>query len=287
VRSIDEVEEMRAAVRSVRGKEQKVGLVPTMGALHEGHLSLVRRAKDLSDVVVMSIFVNPAQFGRGEDFDRYPRDLAHDAGLAAEAGVDILFTPSVGVIYPEGFSTYATVEGISERYEGATRPGHFRGVATVVLKLLHLTSPGVAVFGQKDAQQTAVIKRLVQDLDMDVEVVVAPTVREKDGLAMSSRNAYLDPRDREAAVILSAALKRVEGRVVEGERDARRLAASLAEEIAHEPLATLDYADIVSAATFSPVDVVEPGSVAIVAARFGATRLLDNAVLHPPAPEGK
>lgn len=287
MRSIDEIEEMRAAVRTARAKEQKVGLVPTMGALHEGHLSLVRRAKDLSDVVVLSIFVNPAQFGRGEDFDRYPRDLQHDAGLAAEAGVDILFTPSVKEVYPEGFATYATVEGISERYEGAVRPGHFRGVATVVLKLLHMVAPDVAVFGQKDAQQVAVIKRLVSDLDMDVGVVVAPTVREKDGLAMSSRNAYLAPRERAASAVLSAALKRAEGRVVEGERDARRIAASLAEEIAHNPLASLDYADVVSPATFAPVDVVEPGSIAIVAARFGATRLLDNTVLHPPAAEGR
>jgi len=287
VRSISEIEDMRAAVRAVRVKEQKVGLVPTMGALHEGHLSLVRRARDLSDVVVMSIFVNPAQFGRGEDFDRYPRDLAHDAGLAAEAGVDILFTPSVSEIYPENFSTYTTVEGISERYEGVSRPGHFRGVATVVLKLLHIAQPDVAVFGQKDAQQNAVIKRLVADLDMDVEVMVATTVREKDGLAMSSRNAYLSPKEREAAVVISAALKRAEGRVVEGDLDARRIAGGLAEEIAREPLAAIDYVDVVSPMTFAPVDVVEPGSVAIIAARFGATRLIDNVVLHPPAPEGR
>jgi pantoate--beta-alanine ligase len=287
VRSISEIEDMRAAVRALRVKEQKVGLVPTMGALHEGHLSLVRRARDLSDVVVMTIFVNPAQFGRGEDFDRYPRDLAHDAGLAAEAGVDILFTPSVGEIYPERFSTYTTVEGISERYEGVSRPGHFRGVATVVLKLLHIAQPDVAVFGQKDAQQNAVIKRLVADLDMDVEVMVAPTVREKDGLAMSSRNAYLSPKERKAAVVISAALKRAEGRVVEGETDARRIAAGLAEEIGREPLAAIDYADVVSPMTFAPVDVVEAGSIAIVAARFGTTRLLDNVVLHLPAPEGR
>ena len=287
MRSISEIEDMRAAVRAVRVKEQKVGLVPTMGALHEGHLSLVRRARDLSDVVVMSIFVNPAQFGRGEDFDRYPRDLAHDAGLAAEAGVDILFTPSVSEIYPENFSTYTTVEGISERYEGVSRPGHFRGVATVVLKLLHIAQPDVAVFGQKDAQQNAVIKLLVADLDMDVEVMVATTVREKDGLAMSSRNAYLSPKEREAAVVISAALKRAEGRVVEGDLDARRIAGGLAEEIAREPLAAIDYVDVVSPMTFAPVDVVEPGSVAIIAARFGATRLIDNVVLHPPAPEGR
>jgi len=287
VRSIDEIEEMRAAVRTALAKEQKVGLVPTMGALHEGHLSLVRRAKDLSDVVVMSIFVNPAQFGRGEDFDRYPRDLPRDAGLAAEAGVDILFTPGVKEIYPEGFSTYVTVEGVSDRYEGAVRPGHFRGVATVVLKLLDIVRPDVAVFGQKDAQQVAVVNRLVADLDLAVEVVVAPTVREKDGLAMSSRNAYLDPKDREAALVLSAALRRAEGRVVEGELDARRIAAVLGEEIAREPRATLDYADVVSPVSFAPVEVVEAGSVAIAAARFGSTRLLDNVVLHPAGTEGR
>ena len=286
MRSIDGIDDMKAAVRTVREKDQRVGFVPTMGALHEGHLSLVRRAKDLSNVVVMSIFVNRTQFGAGEDFDRYPRDLPRDAALAAGAGVDILFTPNARQVYPPDFCTHVTVEGISDRYEGASRPGHFRGVATVVLKLFQVVGPDVAVFGQKDAQQTAVIKRLVEDLHLDVEVVVAPTVREKDGLAMSSRNAYLSPAERSAARVLSSALKRAEGRAVEGERDARRIAEGLREEIQREPLAVLDYADVVSPDTFLPIDtIVSGGALAVVAARFGTTRLIDNAMLHPAGGE--
>jgi pantoate--beta-alanine ligase len=287
VRSIDTIVDMKAAVRTARSKEQRVGFVPTMGALHEGHLALVRRAKGLADLVVMSIFVNPAQFGAGEDYDRYPRDLARDAGLAAEAGVDILFTPSAREIYPNGYASYVTVEGIGDRFEGASRPGHFRGVATVVLKLFQIVQPELAVFGQKDAQQLAVIRRIVHDLNLDVEVLAAQTVREKDGLALSSRNVYLPPQQREAARVLSASLREVEGRVAEGETDARRIAALLRECIAREPLAALDYAEVVAPDEFKPVDRVAPGSLAIVAAKFGATRLIDNAVLNPPGAEGR
>ena len=287
MRSIDTIVDMKAAVRTARTKEQRVGFVPTMGALHDGHLALVRRAKGLADVVVMSIFVNPAQFGAGEDYDRYPRDLARDAGLAAEAGVDILFTPSAKEIYPNGFASYVTVEGIGDRFEGAARPGHFRGVATVVLKLFQIVQPELAVFGQKDAQQLAVIRRIVHDLNLDVEVLAAQTVREKDGLALSSRNVYLSPPQREAARVLSASLKAVEGLVAEGETDARGIAALLRERIGREPLAALDYAEVVSPDEFKPVDRVAPGSLAIVAAKFGGTRLIDNAVLNPPGAEGR
>jgi pantoate--beta-alanine ligase len=287
VRSIDTIGDMKAAVRTARSKEQRVGFVPTMGALHDGHLALVRRAKGLADVVVMSIFVNPAQFGAGEDYDRYPRDLARDAGLAAEAGVDILFTPSAKEIYPNGYASYVTVEGIGDRFEGAARPGHFRGVATVVLKLFQIVQPELAVFGQKDAQQLAVIRRIVHDLNLDVEVLAAQTVREKDGLALSSRNVYLSPPQREAARVLSASLRAVEGLVAEGETDARATAALLRERIGREPLAALDYADVVSPDEFKPVDRVTPGALAIVAAKFGGTRLIDNAVLNPPGAEGR
>ena len=198
MRSIDAIGDMKAAIRAARAKEHKIGFVPTMGALHEGHLSLVRRAKGLADVVVMSIFVNPTQFTEGGDFDQYPRNLPHDAALAAEAGVDILFAPSTKEIYPPSFCSSVNVEGIGDRFEGASRPGHFKGVATVVLKLFHIVTPDVAVFGQKDAQQVAVIKRLAQDFHLDVEVLLAQTVRDKDGLALSSRNVHLSAADRAA-----------------------------------------------------------------------------------------
>ena len=286
MRSIDTIADMKAAYQTARSKDQKIGFVPTMGALHEGHLSLVRRAKGLADVVVLSIFVNPTQFGAGEDFDSYPHDLPRDAGLAAEAGVDILFTPSANEIYPNGFSSYVVVEGIGERLEGAARPGHFRGVATVVLKLFQIVQPDIAVFGQKDAQQTAVIKRLVHDFNLDVEIVVAPTVREKDGLALSSRNVHLSPAERLAAGVLGTALRRAEARVAGGDTDARGIAAQISEEIRREPLAALDYAEVVSSDEFKPVDRIVTGSLAIVAAKVGGTRLIDNVVLNPPNERG-
>ena len=286
MRSIDTIADMKAAYQTARSKDQKIGFVPTMGALHEGHLSLVRRAKGLADVVVLSIFVNPTQFGSGEDFDCYPHDLPRDAGLAAEAGVDILFTPSAKEIYPSGFSSYVVVEGIGERLEGAARPGHFRGVATVVLKLFQIVQPDIAVFGQKDAQQTAVIKRLVHDLNLDVEIVVAPTVREKDGLALSSRNVHLSPAERLAAGVLGTALRRAEAHVAGGDTDARGIAARISEEIRREPLAALDYAEVVSSDEFKPVDRIVTGSLAIVAAKVGGTRLIDNVVLNPPNERG-
>lgn len=287
MRSIDTIVDMKATARTARSKEQKIAFVPTMGALHEGHLSLVRRAKGLADIVVMSIFVNPAQFGPQEDFARYPRDLPHDAALAAEAGVDILFTPDEPKIYHPGFSSYVTVEGISDRLEGAARPGHFRGVATVVLKLFHIVAPDVAVFGQKDAQQTAVVKKLVHDLNLDVEIVVAQTVREKDGLALSSRNVYLTPVERQAALVLPGALKKVESRVTEGILDADALEALMRMELAREPLASVEYAALVSPDEFEPVRTVAAGTLAVVAARFGATRLIDNVVLHPAGADGR
>ena len=277
---------MKAASRAARSAGQKIGFVPTMGALHEGHLSLVRLASDQADVVVMSIFVNPAQFGPTEDLSSYPRNLARDAGLAAEAGVDIVFLPEEKAIYPPGFSTYVEVGGVSDLFEGASRPGYFKGVTTVVLKLFQIVAPDVAVFGQKDAQQTAVIKTLVGDLDLDVEIIVAPTVRESDGLAMSSRNVYLSPEARRAALVLHRALRGAEGMASEGEIDPRRIVEAISAEIRREPLATLDYASVVSPLDFRPVTTVNKGSIAIVAAKFGTTRLLDNAILTPPAAPG-
>jgi len=282
VRSIDSIPDMRAASRAARAKDQKIGFVPTMGALHEGHLSLVRRARELSDVVVMSIFVNPSQFGESEDFAAYPRNLARDAALAAEAGVDLLFVPQASSVYPPGFSTFVEVAGLSDRLEGAVRPGHFRGVATVVTRLFRIVGPDVAIFGQKDAQQTAIVRRLERDLELDVEIIVAPTVRENDGLAMSSRNVRLLPEQRLAAIVLYRALRRAEARVIEGEKDPRAIEALLAREISAEPLAALDYAEVVSPDDFRPAISLAPWAMAVVAARFGGTRLLDNAVLSAP-----
>lgn len=287
MRSINSIADMKAASRASRSAGRKIGFVPTMGALHEGHLSLVRRAREQSDVVVMSIFVNPAQFAPSEDFDAYPRNLARDAGLAAEAGVDILFLPEGKEIYPPAFSTFVVVEGVPSRFEGVVRPGHFRGVATIVMKLFHIVAPDIVVFGQKDAQQTVVVRRLVLDLDLDVEITVAPTVREGDGLAMSSRNVFLSAAERKAALVLPRTLKRAEGRVAEGETDSRALAAFIGREIESEPLALLDYAEVVSPEDFQPGETIVRGALAVVAARFGKTRLLDNVILNPPGGGGR
>jgi len=266
--------------REARARGERIGFVPTMGALHEGHLSLLRRARQASTLVVMSLFVNPAQFGPGEDFHRYPRDLARDADLAREEGTRILYAPEEREVYPAGFGTAVTVEGLDSILEGASRPGHFRGVATVVTKLLNRVSPHVAFFGQKDAQQAAVIRRMVRDLEMDVEIEICPTVREADGLALSSRNVYLRPEERRAAPVLCRALKRAESAIVsEEERDPERVLSVIRETVATEPLVSLEYAAVVDGDTLQPLEEIR-GSVLIpLAARLGATRLIDNIML--------
>ena len=248
-----------------------IGLVPTMGALHAGHMSLVDRARRENDKVIVSVFVNPIQFGAGEDLARYPRSPEHDMSLLRAAGIDAIYKPSVADMYPPGASTRVTVHGVSDTLEGVARPGHFEGVATVVVKLLAATSADRAYFGQKDAQQVAVVKRLVSDLDIGVEVRVCPTVREADGLALSSRNSYLDAAQRQAAVCLSRALGVAAEAYARGEHDHDRLRGILRKSIEAEPLAELEYADVVDPATFST-----PGSLAVVAVRIGKTRLIDN-----------
>lgn len=252
-------------------------MVPTMGALHAGHMSLVEAARQENDVVVVSVFVNPIQFGPGEDFTRYPRDFARDERMLAEAEVDAIYRPSADSMYPPGASTRVRVGAVAEPLEGDSRPGHFEGVATVVTKLFGAVAPDRAYFGQKDAQQVAVVKRLAADLDLGVEVRVGPTVREPDGLALSSRNAYLSPDERKAAVALSAALRRAAEAWAAGEREPSRLRAHMAELLAGEPLVRLDYAEIVDPATFRP-----PGRLAVVAAFVGKTRLIDNHDLSAP-----
>ena len=259
---------------------KSIGLVPTMGALHAGHMSLVERARAQNDRVAVSIFVNPLQFGPGEDFRRYPRRLEDDLGRLAEAGIDAVYTPSPADMYPSGTATKVHVERLAEVLEGAHRPGHFDGVATVVTKLFSATQPDRAYFGQKDAQQVAVVRRLALDLDTGVEIRVCPTVREADGLAMSSRNAYLDPEERKAAVCLSAAL-RLAGRAYRsGERDPARLRSVLLQTIEAEPLAKVDYAEIVDPESFT-----SPGPLAVLAVWIGKTRLIDNHDLKGDFPE--
>ena len=266
--------------REARARGERIGFVPTMGALHEGHRSLLRRAGQASTLVVMSLFVNPAQFGPGEDFSRYPRDLARDADLAREAGTQILYAPGEREVYPPGFGTAVTVEGLDSVLEGASRPGHFRGVATVVTKLLNRVSPHIAFFGQKDAQQAVLVRRMVRDLEMDVEIEICPTVREADGLALSSRNVYLNAEERRAAPVLFRALGRAESAIVsEEERDPERVLSVIRETVATEPLVSLEYAAVVDGDTLRPLEKIR-GSVLIpLAARLGATRLIDNIVL--------
>src|SRR5262249_49449004 len=273
---------MMSIARELRAEGQRVGLVPTMGALHEGHLSLVNRAISISDKVVVSVFVNPLQFGPTEDYTRYPRDLARDAELAFTRGVDIIFAPAPVEMFPPGFGTYITVDPLADRLEGASRPGHFRGVTTVVAKLFNIIRPNFAFFGRKVAQQSILIKRMVRDLSMDVEVVGCPVVREADGLAVSSRNAYLDDRQRPAAVVLRRALDRCRTLYNGGERDSARLIHAMKSILAAEPLARIDYVAITDTQDLNPIDIISTEAPALIsmAARIGETRLIDNIVLN-------
>jgi pantoate--beta-alanine ligase len=273
---------LRRALAGYRTAGERVGLVPTMGALHEGHLSLVALARRHAERVVASVFVNPAQFGPGEDFTRYPRQLERDAELLAAAGCDLLFAPLAAAIYPEGHSTWVVPGGPAEGLEGERRPGHFRGVATVVCALLNLVQPAVAVFGEKDAQQLAVVRRMVADLHLPVAIVAAPTVREADGLALSSRNAYLSAAERRAAAVLHRALERAERAIAGGERGGEAVRRLLHETLAAEPLARVDYAEVVDAETFRPVEELRGRIVLPLAVRIGATRLIDNFQLAVP-----
>lgn len=258
----------------------KIGFVPTMGALHAGHISLVRAARTQSDVVIVSIFVNPLQFGPKEDFSKYPRTLERDCDLLVAENVDYVFAPSVEEMYPQGGKTWVTVEGITDLLDGRSRPGHFRGVTTVVSKLFHIVQPDLAFFGQKDAAQVAIIQKMVRDLNLDVRIVVCPTVRESDGLAMSSRNAYLDPSQRRQATVLYRALIRVQTLADQGERDSGKLLAAGTQTIAEESSISLDYFEIVDRDTLEPVAETSGGALVAVAAYVGDTRLIDNIVLE-------
>jgi pantoate--beta-alanine ligase len=271
---------MKQAARAVRAEGRLVGLVPTMGALHEGHLSLVRAALGQCQTVAVSIFVNPAQFGPHEDFSRYPRPMERDAALLGQLGAHYLFAPQSSEIYPDGFRTYVGVEGLSERLEGRSRPGHFRGVTTVVLKLLEIVQPHFAYFGRKDAQQARIVRQMVRDLNLDVEIVVCPIVREADGLAMSSRNAYLKPEERRAATVLHRALDLAQKKIEGGEHDVLSLQAAMRKVLDAEPLASIDYAEIVSVDTLEPVTRLRCSCLAVLAMSIGATRLIDNLLIE-------
>ncbi len=272
---------MMSVARKLRREENRtIGFVPTMGALHEGHLSLIHEARALCDVVVVSVFVNPTQFGPTEDFDSYPRDLTRDSGLLAEYNVDYVFAPTVEEMYPPGFSTYVEVENLSGQLEGASRPGHFRGVTTVIAVLLNLIKPNFAFFGRKDAQQAILIKRMVRDLAFDSEIVVLPIVREESGLAMASRNNYLNDEQRRAATVLNRALSKAREAYEEGEHSAPRLIELVRTAIEKEPLARIDYISVNDDETLEKLDKIDESPALLSLAVFiGDTRLIDNVVL--------
>ena len=267
---------MKQVAREARAEGRLAGFVPTMGALHAGHLSLIEAARRDASPVIVSIFVNPKQFGPAEDYRKYPRDPEGDRQKLEQAGVDFLFAPPVEEIYPAGFRTSVNVEGLADRLEGKIRPGHFRGVATVVLKLLEIVVPRFAYFGRKDAQQARIIGQMAADLALDCEIVVRPIVREPDGLALSSRNLYLSPAERKAATVLYRALLRARSAMEEGERETMRIMGLMRQEFAGEPLASLDYAEMVDADSFEPIMRLTRSCLVLLAARFGGARLIDN-----------
>ena len=282
MKTIVSIAEMQIFSERARIGRKTIGLVPTMGYLHKGHLSLIAKARRSCDVVITSIFVNPAQFAPNEDFARYPRDIEQDTRLCKSAGSTVLFVPTEGEMYPEGYSTYVSVDGLSTILEGKFRPTHFRGVTTVVAKLLSLTKPHKAFFGQKDAQQCVVIKKMVKDLNLGVAVVTAPIVRDKDGLAMSSRNIYLSAEQRSEALILHASLRRAEEVAEKGERSAPAIEAEVTGLIQTKPSAKIDYVAVVNAESLADVDSIERGVPVLVAlaVRFGTTRLIDNVIIN-------
>jgi len=278
--TVTSVGAMKALCREWKTSGLTIGFVPTMGFLHEGHLNLVRESKKRTAVTAVSIFVNPAQFGPKEDFQKYPRDLARDAALLEKERVDVLFHPEAAEMYPPGYRTYVEVQDLQDRLCGKSRPGHFRGVATVVLKLFHIVEPDMSFFGWKDAQQVIILRKMAADLDLGTEIVACPLVREPDGLAMSSRNAYLSPEERRAALVLSRSLAAAEKLIAAGERDAERLASAIGSLIAAEPLAKLDYIEITDMKELRPLARLEGDVLVALAVFIGTTRLIDNIRVH-------
>ncbi len=280
MRTLTQIAEMKAVVRELKARSKSIGFVPTMGFLHEGHLSLVRECRKSADVTVVSIFVNPLQFGPQEDFKDYPRDLDKDARLLEKEGVDFLFHPHADEMYPDGFRTTVEVEGLQDKLCGRSRPGHFKGVTTVVLKLFNIVQPDLAFFGQKDAQQAIILKKMARDLNLDVEIRVLSTVRDHDGLALSSRNTYLNPEERQAALVLMKSLAQAKLMFEAGERRAIPIIARMKELIGGEPLARIDYVEIVDLEELNPVGTIDRNVLIVLAVFIGKTRLIDNMILE-------
>ena len=274
------IQEMKKVSAELRSSGQSIGFVPTMGYLHEGHLSLVRSSRSQADCTVVSIFVNPTQFGPREDFKRYPRDLKRDLEILEKEGVGYVFVPEVKEMYPNGYKTYVEIHEFQDKLCGHSRPGHFRGVCTVVLKLFHIIKPDLSFFGQKDAQQAVILKKMVKDLDMDGKIEVLPTVRNEKGIALSSRNEYLSPEERKAALCLSKSLKKARSMIDEGERDTEKIIRGMKEIIAEEPLARIDYVEIVGMEELDPLPQIEDEALIALAVFIGKARLIDNTIVR-------
>jgi pantoate--beta-alanine ligase len=280
MKTLTRISQMKAVVKKLKSQKKTIAFVPTMGYLHQGHLSLVRKSRQEADITVVSIFVNPAQFGPKEDFARYPRDLKRDSQMLEKERVDYLFVPSDDEMYPQGYKTYVQVLDLQDRLCGRSRPGHFRGVCTVVLKLFNIVQPDVAFFGQKDAQQAIILKKMTEDLDLDVKIRVLPIIRDKDRLALSSRNAYLSQDERKAALVLSKSLKEAQSMVERGERQAGKIVKKMKDIINAEPLAQVDYVEIVDLKNLDPPAKIENKALTAVAVFIGKVRLIDNAILR-------
>ncbi|MDP4182959.1 MAG: pantoate--beta-alanine ligase [Bacillota bacterium] len=280
MRVIERISDLKAVIRSQKASGKTIGFVPTMGYLHEGHLSLVKASREENDFTIMSIFVNPTQFGPNEDFEKYPRNMEKDTSLAESVGADLIFSPSVSEMYPEGYKTYVDVEKITEVLCGKSRPGHFKGVTTVVTKLFNIVEPDKAYFGQKDAQQVVVISKMVKDLNMNIEIVMCPIVRESDGLAMSSRNTYLSMGERQEAVILSKSLFEAEEKIKNGERDPELLISFLRQKIETVNFAKIDYIEITDMANLNKLEEIHGKILIALAVKFGKTRLIDNVIVE-------
>jgi len=280
MQTLTDIDELKTLIGSIKHRGRSIGFVPTMGFLHEGHLSLVREALASTDTTVVSIFVNPSQFGPEEDFQSYPRDIDRDSAMLKAIGIDILFTPQDTQMYPAGFRTTVQVEGLQDRLLGRSRPGHFKGVCTVVLKLFNIVQPDVAFFGQKDAQQAVILKKMARDLNLSVGLEVLPIVREEDGLALSSRNRYLNPEEREAARILSISLRKARKWIEEGERGTEIIVEKIKKSVRSEPLARIDYVEIVDSTNLEPLATIRDRALIDMGVYIGKTRLIDNAVIR-------
>lgn len=280
MKTLKKIEEMKAVIRELKSKGKTIGFVPTMGYLHEGHLSLVRRSIQTTDSTVVSVFVNPAQFGPSEDFKEYPRDIDRDTRILRREGVDYVFFPDQDEMYPPGYKTYVEVHDLQRKLCGRSRPTHFRGVCTVVLKLFNVVSPDVAFFGQKDAQQAFILKKMVKDLNLEVKIEVSPIVRDKDGLALSSRNEYLNSEERKAALVLHKSLQEVKKMIKEGERTSSVIIKKIEEIIGREPLARVDYVEIADSQELNPVEKIEKEALIALAVFVGKTRLIDNMIIE-------